>query len=81
MTKHMQVTKNIEYSEELMNYFIDNKIQMVPKASYVVFVQDDKELNKLNEKLLAGLIKEGKNIVKATKTNNKNEPWIFASVK
>lgn len=80
MTKHVQGQKNIEYSGELMNYFINKKVKMIPNASYVIFVHNNNELNKMNEKLVKGLVEDGKKVIKATKTGNKKQPWILVSV-
>lgn len=80
MTKHTQVVKNIELSEELMNYLIDKKIKTEPNSSFVIFIEGNKELNKLNLKLVDELLEEGKKVIKATKTKDKTNPWILTTI-
>jgi hypothetical protein len=49
-------------------------------ASFVVYTLNDKELNEANEKMIPGLIEEGKPIIKVKETNDKNNPWTFSPV-
>lgn len=79
MTKHMQADKNIHNFDKLMNYLIDNKIKVVPNSSYVVFVENDEALNKMNSRLLKELQKEGRRVVKVIKPADSKAPWTFAS--
>lgn len=80
MTKHQQVTKNIGLSGELMSYMISNRIKSKPNHSYVVFSINDEKLNNANENLIKGLIKEGRKVIKAVKTNDPKEPWVLSRV-
>lgn len=80
MTKHSQITKNMEFSQELMNYLIAKKIKIKPNSSYVVFTYNDENLNKMNVKLLNELVKEGKKVIKAMKTNDSENPWKFTPI-
>ena len=72
--------KNLGLSEEFMSYIIANKIKMQSNRSYVFFSPYDKKLNKLNERLIDGLIKDGKKVVRVEKTKNSANPWKFMSV-
>ena len=80
MTKQTQAKKNIQYSGELMKYFIKNKVEIAPNSSYVIFVKNDKQFNKMNFMLLDGLKEEGKTVIMATKTTDSKAPWTFASL-
>jgi hypothetical protein len=78
MSKKQQIQKNLKLSEELMEYLADNPYNSKEKnVSFVVFTQNDKELNKLNSNLINSLIEEGKHVIKAIQTSDKNHPWSF----
>lgn len=82
MSKQQQLEKNLQLSEELMDYLADNPSQSPTKKggsiSFVVITKDDKELNKLNNKLIDSLREEGKKVMKAIQTLNKKQPWTFS---
>lgn len=83
MTKRDQLDKNVKLSESLANY-IAKKPESLAKYqghSYVLFTKDDAELNKMNKKLVNDLVDEGKKVVKATKTKNRDNPWTFEPVR
>ncbi len=83
MTKNKQISKNIELSEKLANYLASHPIEseaLPNNASFVAFSKDDERLNEENIKLIRGLIEEGKNVIKALQTNDKNNPWIFSAI-
>lgn len=83
MTKNKQIIQNIKLSEKLANYVAENpqKLGNLPaKASFVTFSVKDKKLNEENKKLLEGLKKEGKRIIKAQETADKNNPWRFTLI-
>lgn len=82
MTKTDQFQKNVKLSSEVADYLVDNPeyLEKYGNSSVVVFTKDDKSLNKLNRTLVSHLKKEGKKIVKATKTQKKSEPWHFEFV-
>lgn len=80
MTKHQQVIKNIDLSQELMDYMVSHKVRTKPNYSYVVFVENDITLNKMNTKLVDELLQEGRKVVKAQKTTNPKKQWIFTIV-
>ncbi|HZE87016.1 MAG TPA: DUF5647 family protein [Methylomirabilota bacterium] len=82
MSTDTQATKNIKLSHKLTKYLITHPAvsKKLPfDASFVVYTDDD-ELNKANDLLLKELIEEGKPIVKAKETNDKNNPWTFSSI-
>ena len=80
MSKNQQVKKNIELSSELSQYMLENPslaADMPSHSSYVVFSSKDKELNKLNEKLADKITKEGRQVVRAQKTGDEENPWTL----
>ncbi len=81
MSKAQQVNLNMQLSEELATFIITNPkiLKKYSGCSYVVFSYKNKELNELNNELVIGLINEGKNVVKAIQTSNKNLPWKFST--
>ncbi|MBU3978556.1 hypothetical protein KKE68_02520, partial [Patescibacteria group bacterium] len=83
MSTNKQTTKNIKLSHKLTMYLIKHPAvsKKLPfDASFVVYTKDDDELNKANDLLLQELIEEGKPVVKAKETNDKNNPWAFSSI-
>lgn len=83
MSKQQQIEKNLKLSEKFADYMVEHPevLEEFPRsASYVTFSFKDKELNKLNSKLIEGLVKEGKKVIKAFETNDKNNPWKFTQV-
>jgi len=83
MTQKQQTTANLKLLEKLTDYLIESPpadISKEEKVSYVLFSADNAELNKMNEKLLGTLIKEGETVVKAEQTKDKKTPWKFTSV-
>ena len=83
MTKAKQTTKNIKLSEKLASFIEENPsaVKDLPNdASFVFFSSKDKELNKVNSKLVDSLVGSGSKVVKAEETNNKKQPWRFIPV-
>lgn len=83
MSKKKQIDKNIKLSEKLATFIAENPdlYQDLPShASFVVFSLRDKELNKINQKLIQSLLQEGKQVVKAEETEDKSKPWKFIPV-
>ena len=75
-----QIEKNFELSEKLAVFLgkNPNKMKAIPKdSSFVVFSATDKLLNKINEKLIKSLEKEGKYVIKAQETTKTKTPWEF----
>lgn len=81
MSKQQQLEKNLQLSEELMQFLADNPTLSPTNkwgsVSFVVMTKDDKELNKLNSDLIDSLQEEGKKVVKAIQTLDKKSPWQF----
>jgi hypothetical protein len=83
MSTNTQTEKNIKLSHKLTTYLIKNPAisgKLPSNASFVLYTINDEELNKANEKLIQELIEEGKPVIKAKETNDKNNPWIFSSI-
>ena len=81
MSKAQQINLNMQLSEELATFIIANPkiLRKYSGYSYVVFSYSNKELNELNNELVIGIINEGKNVVKAIQTSEKNSPWKFST--
>lgn len=79
MSKKDQGIKNLDLFEKLMNFLSSKKIDEYSSGDYsfVVFSKKDKQLNEENKKLVIGLKKEGKKVIKAEETGNSKSPWNF----
>ncbi|MCH8821679.1 hypothetical protein IID23_04140 [Patescibacteria group bacterium] len=80
MTKKTQVDKNIDLSEKLADYLVESPSEVKKirsNATYIPLSATDKELNKLNSKLVSDATKEGKKVVIAEETGIKDKPWVF----
>lgn len=79
MSKNDQGKKNIDLFEKLMNFLSSKKVDDYSSGNYsfVVFSKSDKQLNEENKKLIIGLKKEGKKVIKAQETGNSKSPWNF----
>lgn len=83
MTKQTQVSKNLKLSAKVAEYITKNPSAVKGFAgdlSFVVFSADDDSLNEINAGLVKKLKTEGKNVVKAQETKDKNYPWKFSSL-
>lgn len=81
MSNKSVITTNIKLSGELIN-FISSKPELAKKyagCSYVVFSKDNPGLNKINESFITELKQEGKTVIRATQTDQRQNPWIFAA--
>jgi Family of unknown function (DUF5647) len=57
---------------------IDDKL---PKdASLIILSAEDKNLNEVNDKLIPGLLEEGKHVVKAQEIKSDINKWEFSPV-
>ena len=78
MTKKKLIQKNIELSEKLASYILDNPsvIKGLPSnASYVFFSGSDKKLNAANSDIIKSLLSQGTAVIKAEETHNTITPW------
>jgi hypothetical protein len=83
MTKHTQIIKNIDLSEKLADYIAENpeEVKDLPEnVSFVTFSSTDLKLNEANKRLIESLKKEGKQVIKAQETQDKENPWKFTSI-
>jgi len=82
MTTEEIIKMNIHLSAKLADFISKNPslLKQYSGYSYVVFTLSNTELNAFNEKITQELLEEGKKVVKAKKTNNKELPWEFSSV-
>lgn len=75
-----QLEKNIKLSQKLADFLAKNPKHMksVSKdSSFVVFSATDKLLNKINEKLIKSLEKDGRIVIKAQETKKSEPLWVF----
>ncbi len=80
MTKLKQVKKNLILSQKLATFLVTNpKFSKTSSesTSYVPFSAKDLTLNKLNKRIVKDLIKEGKKVIEASETKDKDNPWTF----
>lgn len=79
MSKKQQSNKNADMSQKLIEYMLDHPAldKKHGKSSYVVFVDGDEKLNKMNLQLVESVKKEDKNVIMATFTGVKSNPWRF----
>ncbi|HVZ11662.1 MAG TPA: DUF5647 family protein [Patescibacteria group bacterium] len=83
MTKSTQAQKNIDLSQELAEYIADNpkSVENLPEnSSFIIFSSEDESLNIENEGLIKSIIAEGKKVIKAIQTKDKENPWKFSQV-
>ncbi|GHO85243.1 DUF5647 family protein [Dictyobacter formicarum] len=83
MSKQQQVEKNLELAEKLADYIVAHPEATgnLPKnVSYVAFSATDTTINQENEKLIEGLKKEGKTVIKAQETKDAENPWRLTPV-
>ncbi|MBL7036552.1 hypothetical protein ISR94_01715 [Candidatus Microgenomates bacterium] len=81
MSKKDQFDKNIKLQHKLGDYIAKNPVLLKKygESSYVMFVEGDKKLNKINLELVESLKNRDKNksVIMATLTKNKTNPWKF----
>lgn len=82
MSKAQQTKLNLILSEKLADYIICNPdvLKKFSGCSYVLFSQNNSELNELNSELIKELISEGKKVVKAQETSDRYFPWGFSRI-
>ena len=83
MSTKIQAEKNLELMEKLTKFLlshpeIDHKLPA--DASLVILSAEDKNLNEINDKLIPGLLKEGKHVVKAQEVKSDTNSWEFSPV-
>lgn len=83
MSIKTQAQKNLKLSEKLADFLVshpDVSKTLPDDASFVTFSAEDTQLNKTNEELIKELLEEGKHVVKAQETHNKQHPWEFSPI-
>lgn len=83
MSKPSQIKKNIKLSTDLSNYLVSNPrtlTELPNDASFVVFSEDDKALNRVNGTIIDSMLNEGTIVVKAQETKKQREPWKFTPI-
>lgn len=83
MSNKNYTDKYLKLLEKLTNFLTSNgaEAKKLPKnASYVAFSAKDKDMNKINIKILSHLKKENKPIVKAEEPSSLKGSWKFTVV-
>jgi hypothetical protein len=83
MNKKAQAEKNLELMEKLTKFLFahpDIDHTLPADASIVILSAEDKALNDVNDRLIPGLLKEGKHVVKAQEINSNTNTWEFSPV-
>jgi hypothetical protein len=83
MDRKTQAEKNLELMEKLTKFLlshpeIDRKLP--PDASLVILSAEDTALNDVNDKLIPGLLEEGKHVVKAQEIKSDTNTWEFSPI-
>jgi uncharacterized protein DUF5647 len=83
MDRKTQAEKNLELMEKLTKFLlshpeIDGKLPA--DASLVILSAEDTALNDVNDKLIPGLLEEGKHVVKAQEIKSDTNTWEFSPV-
>jgi hypothetical protein len=83
MSTKTQAEKNLELMEKLTKFLlshpeIDHKLPA--DASLVILSAEDKTLNEINDKLIPGLLEEGKHVIKAQEIKSDTNSWEFSPI-
>jgi hypothetical protein len=83
MNKKTQAEKNLELMEKLTKFLlshpeIDKKLPT--DASLIILSAEDKALNDVNDKLIPGLLEEGKHVVRAQEIKSDTNKWEFSPI-
>jgi len=83
MDRKTQAEKNLELMEKLTKFLlshpeIDRKLPA--DASLVILSAEDTALNDVNDKLIPGLLEEGKHVVKAQEIKSDTNTWGFSPI-
>ncbi len=83
MDKKTQAEKNLQLMEKLTKFLLSHPEidkQLPVDASLVILSAEDKNLNEVNDKLIPGLLEEGKHVVKAKEVKSDINTWEFSPV-
>jgi Family of unknown function (DUF5647) len=83
MDKKTQAEKNLQLMEKLTKFLLSHPEidkQLPADASRVILSAEDKTLNEINDKLIPGLLEEGKHVVKAQEIKSDNNTWEFSPI-
>jgi len=83
MDKKTQAEKNLELMEKLTKFLLSHPEidDTLPKnASLVILSAEDTALNDVNDKLIPGLLEEGKHVVKAKEIKSDTNKWEFSPI-
>jgi hypothetical protein len=83
MNTKTQAEKNLQLMEKLTEFLLNHPEvdkQLPADASLVIILAEDKTLNEVNDKLIPGLLEEGKHVVKAQEIKSNTNSWEFSPV-
>jgi uncharacterized protein DUF5647 len=83
MDKKTQAEKNLELMEKLTKFLLSHPEidDTLPKDAFLVILSaEDKNLNAVNDKLIPGLLEEGKHVVKAQEIKSDTNTWKFSPI-
>src|SRR5659263_659421 len=83
MDKKTQAEKNLQLMEKLTKFLLSHPEidkQLPVDASLVILSAEDKTLNEVNDKLIPGLLEEGKHVVKAQEIKSDTNKWEFSTI-
>jgi hypothetical protein len=83
MDKKTQTEKNLQLMEKLTKFLLSHPEidkQLPVDASLVILSAEDKTLNEVNDKLIPGLLEEGKHVVKAQEIKSDANKWEFSPI-
>ena len=83
MDRKTQAEKNLQLMGKLTKFLlshpeIDRKLPN--DASLVILSAEDTALNDVNDKLIPGLLEEGKHVVKAQEIKSDTNTWEFSPI-
>jgi Family of unknown function (DUF5647) len=83
MNTKIQAEKNLQLMEKLTEFLLTHPEvdkQLPRDASFIILSAEDKNLNDVNDKLIPGLLEEGKHVVKAQEIKSDTNSWKFSPV-
>ena len=83
MGRKTQAEKNLELMDKLPKFLLSHPEidDTLPKdASLVILSAEDTALNGVNDKLIPGLLEEGKHVVKAQEIKSDTNTWEFSPI-
>jgi hypothetical protein len=83
MNTKTQAEKNLQLMEKLTEFLLSHPEvdkQLPSDASFIILSAEDKTLNEVNDKLIPGLLEEGKHVFKAQEIKSDTNSWEFSPI-